>query len=76
MNHSLNFVDPETGANTQLVECMWSGCKRMMRQEGTMHSTLFQTYLPEFMWRKQFDTTFTDAFHNIIKHIAEQYPLL
>ena len=76
VNHSVNFVDPETGAHTQQVESLWSGCKRMMRKEGTMHSSLFDTYLPEFMWRKQFDTPFQNAFENIIKHIAEQYSLL
>ena len=54
----------------------WAGCKHMTRKEGTMHNSLFETYLPEFMWRKQFDTPFLNAFENIIKHIAEQYPLL
>ena len=48
VNHSLYFVDPATGAYTQGVEGMWSACKRMMREEKTMHSKLFDTYLPEF----------------------------
>ena len=48
VNHSLYFVDPATGAHTQGVEGMWSACKRMMREEKTMHSKLFDTYLPEF----------------------------
>ena len=41
-----------------------------MREERTMHSQLFETYLPEFMWRRRFGGP--EAFSNILKHIAEQ----
>ena len=51
VNHLLYFVHPATGAHTQGVEGMWSACNQMMREEKTMHSKLFDTYLPEFMWR-------------------------
>ena len=54
VNHSLHFVDPQTGAHTQGVKSMWSSCKRMMREERTMHSKLFNTYLPECMWWRKF----------------------
>ena len=75
VNHSLNFVDPATGVHTQGVKSMWSCCKRLMREERTMHSQLFETYmyLPEFMWRRRFGGP--EAFSNILKHIAEQYPV-
>ena len=73
VNHSLHFVNPVTGAHTQGVEGMWSTCKRMMREEKTSHSTLFETYLPEFMWRRQFGGCTT--FGKIITHISEQYPV-
>ena len=72
VNHSQNFVDPDTGAHTQSVESMWSQAKRMMREEKVMHSRLFDTYLPEFMWRKEFDGPFKN---DIISHICEQYPV-
>ena len=72
VNHSLHFVDPNTGAHTQGVEAMWSSCKRMLREERTMHSKLFTTYLPEYMWRRRFGGPTT--FSNILLHIAEQYP--
>ena len=65
VNHSQNFVDPHTGAHTQSVESMWSQAKRMMREEKVM---LFETYLPEFMWRKEFDSPFKDAFVSILTH--------
>eukprot|EP00731_Ephydatia_muelleri_P027606 Em0019g479a len=73
VNHSLHFVDPNTGAHTQGVESMWSCCKRMLREERTMHSRLHDTYLPEFMWRRQFGGPL--AFANILKHISEKYPV-
>ena len=56
VNHSLHFVDPATVTvtHTQGAEGMWSCCKRMMRDEKVAHSALFETYLPEFMWRKKY----------------------
>ena len=71
VNHSLPFVDPISGAHTQGVEAMWSSCKGMLREERTMHSKLFVTYLPEFMWRRKFGGPST--FSNILKHIVEQF---
>ena len=73
VNHSLHFVDPTTGAHTQSVEGMWSCCKRMMREEKVMNSALFETNLPEFMWRKRYRGPI--AFGNILKHIAQHYPV-
>ena len=74
VNHSQNFVDPNTGAHTQTVERMWGGVKAMMRKQRSMNSLLFETYLQEAMWRKKFDTPFCDAFQSIISHITQQYP--
>ena len=73
VNHSLHFVDLATGAHTQGVEAMWSSGKRLMREERTMHSNLFDTYLPEFTWRRRFSGP--ETFSNIVTHIAEQYPV-
>ncbi len=55
VNHSINFVDPSTGAHTQNIEGTWSTVKRMLRSKGVMNtsSDLFQTYLQEFVWRKK-----------------------
>ena len=37
-----------------------------------MHSKQFETYLPEFMWRKRFGGPL--AISNILQHLSEQYP--
>ena len=67
--HSINLVDPATGAHTQTVESMWSACKRIIREEK--HAFKFDT---EFMWQRKFDSFRIDSFSIIISHISEQYP--
>ena len=75
VNHSIHFVDPQTGTHTQGIEGLWSACKRkrMMREEHAGRNADLFTYLQENMWRRRFGGPTT--FCNIIKHIADQYPL-
>ena len=69
VNHSLNFVDPDTGAHTQRIENTWWGVKRSLPRTGTSKE-LFYGYLQEYMWCQQYGE---DPFGNIIKHIADLY---
>ena len=62
VNHYQNFVDPNTGAHIKTVERLWGGCKSIIREQKSTHSNLFETYLQEYTWRKQFDTVGQDAF--------------
>ena len=72
VNHSQCFVAP-SGTHTQTVERMWGSCKAQMRQQRTMHSRLFETYLQEYMWRRQYDGLGQNAFCSIVRHISEHY---
>ncbi len=62
VNHSLNFVDLDTGAHTQRIENAWWGVKRSMpRTEHPKISSKATMHYGD------------DPFGNIIKHIAYPY---
>ena len=52
VNHSLNFVDPDTGGHTQGIENTWWGGKQDLPRIGTSKD-LFKSCLHEFLCRKQ-----------------------
>ena len=52
VNHSLNFVDPDTGACTNKAEGMWSCVKRFL-PAGNRSKELFSSYLGQFMWMRR-----------------------
>ena len=75
VNHSLHFVDPNTGVHTQAIEGYWSRAKgKLKRMRGTS-GDLFPTYLDEYIWRERFGGTTMCAFESICQHIAEKYPV-
>lgn len=75
VNHSLHFVDPTTGVHTQNVESYWNRVKIKLKKMKGCHATHLPGYLDEFMWRERYGTTAADAFANIIRDIAAQYPV-
>ena len=54
VNHSLNFVDPETLTCTNKVESYWNACKIKFKEMRGCQRMLIQGYIDEFMWRKNF----------------------
>ena len=55
VNHSLNFVDPETGAHTNSIEGLWEiKIKRYIKAMRGMNSEHLDGYVDEFMWRSWF----------------------
>jgi transposase-like protein len=75
VNHSLNFVDPDTGVRTQHIKWYWSKCKgRFKAMHGTTIGKL-PSYLDKFMCRDRCGRTQQDCFDNIQRHITELYPV-
>ena len=73
VNHSQNFVDPITGANTQTIESHWSHAKqRNKRQRGT-HRHMVESYLCEWMWRQR-NKNAASLFDKILADIAQHWP--
>jgi len=70
VNHTYNFVDPESGANTQKVERMWGSAKwRNKRHRGTARHHL-KSYLAEFMCRQEAK----DFYDWLLEKISVLYP--
>ena len=70
VNHSVNFVDPVTGAHTQMIEGHWSQVKRKYRQMNGTSDALFNSYLSEYIFRKHYKI---NVFMNIIYWIRHYY---
>jgi hypothetical protein len=55
VNHSMNFVDPETGAHTNTIEGVWEiRIKRFIKSIRGMTNKHLESYLDEYMWRSWF----------------------
>jgi len=54
VNHSVNFVDPDSGACTNTIESTWQKFKHEHKKRyGTQRSTLL-SYVYQFPWKKLF----------------------
>ena len=72
VNHKENFVDPRTGANTQLAECNWNVAKAGNRARWGTHRQMLDSYLCEFMWRRRLPDL--NPFDEILFDIALYWP--
>ena len=75
VNHSICFVDPATGVHTQHIESYWNRAKLKLKRMKGCHSEQLPSYLDEFMWRERYGKSSKEAWENIIRNIAQQYPV-
>lgn len=68
VNHTENFVDPETGAHTQRIESTWNSLKRTNKLHCGTSREMMDSYLCEFIWRRRHSGK--DYFAEILKNIA------
>ena len=73
VNHSKNFVDPDSGAHTNTIEDVWALVKKKLKSmSGTLYGYI-PSYLDEFTWFRNFGKD--RAFEQLLEDIAEQFPL-
>jgi ISXO2-like transposase domain len=71
VNHSQNFVDPVTGANTQRIESNWREIKEaILSHTGGVMESLHRR-LVEFAWRKEHSA---NPFSALLTEINRQFP--
>ena len=68
-NHSVRFVEPNTGLHNQNVESYWSWVKTKLKRMRGCHANQFQAILYKFMWRARC------ALQNIMHDVSVQYPI-
>ncbi|KCZ77608.1 hypothetical protein H311_01378 [Anncaliia algerae PRA109] len=55
VNHSSNFIDPISGANTQLIESTWHDYKKDFRSRGINSKCNISDHFYEFMLKKNME---------------------
>ena len=77
VNHSIaiTFVDSTTGTHTQHIESFWNQVKLKLKRMKGCHSDQIPSYLDEFMWLERHGQTSHMAWINIMRDIAQQYPV-
>jgi hypothetical protein len=73
VNHTVNYVDPITGAHTQTVEGLWRHCKEFLPRFGMKPKDL-GSYLDHFMWHRYCKQRKLDMFKFFLSCAAELYP--
>ena len=69
VNHSENFVDPETQVNTQLIECTWSAIKSFLRKRNCRSREYVMQHVHEWCFRRNLGDTFSECWKFINNHM-------
>lgn len=72
VNHTLNFVDPDTGANTNKIESQWRPIRQRLARGGVKNEYLAD-HLCEFLWRRDMKREGSDPFESLITNIRSQF---
>lgn len=67
VNHTYNFVDPDTGAHTQHIERTWRDTRAAIPAYGRREDHM-DGYIAEYLFKRKFKD-FTERFHKIFEVI-------
>ena len=54
VDHTYNFVDPQTDAHTQNIENSWKNAKQRNKRQHSTRSMMLESYLCKWMWQQRF----------------------
>ena len=69
VNHSLHFVDPDTGVHTNRIEGTWNGIKVGIPERVRLRGKV-ENHIAEFIWRRQNGGGTWSAFLNCLAQSA------
>jgi len=72
VNHSENFIDPESRAHTQTIEFSWRPIKRRLSRGGVKREEMAM-HLCEYLFKKKMSSSGHSIFEEFIKHAKKVY---
>ena len=72
VNHSVNFVDLDSGAHINTIESTWRALKKSLPKNGTQ-KTLYDSYFSQYCIRKFYLNDSADQFLSFLNLISEVY---
>ena len=73
VNHTNNYVDPDTGAHTQTIAGLWRHCKQFLPAYG-MKPKYLDSYLSAFMWFRFVQQRKLDIFNHFLQSASVVFP--
>ena len=70
VNHSYNFVNPETFAHTQNIESSWRPFKKWLNRGG-VHKSKLAEHMCKFLWRREVRRNDGLYFESLIRNISQ-----
>lgn len=67
VNHNLHFVDPQTGVHTNAIESLWCSAKVHIKKMRGVNRAFLQSYLDEYVWRRQQSNSKFSVFNAILE---------
>ena len=72
VNHSTNFVDPDSGAYTQTIEASWWALRARLSRDGIKDDTMID-HICEYLWRYEVKKSGRDPFETLLNGIKYVY---
>ena len=73
VNHSVEFVNSETGDHTNTIESTWRAVKRSLPRSGSTKG-LYDSYFSEFIFRRRYLEEEEDKFLAFLRQVKRIYP--